>query len=146
MKWQPFKGNSVHFRPLSCSWDNRNFLKWTTFIPYQIHFKQYCMQMTQRLRLLSVHLPVMEAGLQVISRNISFELSNIYLWSTARRLSLNFDKTKYMIFHTSGCKMDDISLDAKIENNIIERFREFNFLGLTINETMTWSSHVGKIA
>ena len=31
---------------------------WTTFMPYQIHFKQYCMQMTQRLRLLSVHLPV----------------------------------------------------------------------------------------
>ena len=31
---------------------------WTTRIPYQIYFKQYCVQMTQRLRLLSVHLPV----------------------------------------------------------------------------------------
>ena len=88
----------------------------------------------------------MVAGLQEISRDISFELSNIYLWLTANRLSLNFDKTKYMIFHTSGCKMDDISLDIRIENNSIEQIREFNFLGLTINETMTWSSHVGKIA
>ena len=88
----------------------------------------------------------MVAGLQEISRDISFELSNIYLWLTANRLSLNFDKTKYMIFYTSGCKMDDISLDIRIENNSIERIREFNFLGLTINETMTWSSHVGKIA
>ena len=99
---------------------------WTTFIPYQIHFKQYCMQMTQRLRLLSVHLPVgsltrMVAGLQEISRDISFELSNIYLWLAANRLSLNFDETKYMIYHTSGCKMDDISLDIRIENNGIER-------------------------
>ena len=51
-----------------------------------------------------------------------------------------------MIFHNSGCKMDDISLDMRIENNSIERIREFNFLGLTINETMTWSSHVRKIA
>ena len=42
--------------------------------------------------------------------------------------------------------MDDISLDVKNENNIIELIREFNFLGLTINDTMTWSSHVGKIA
>ena len=74
-----------------------------------------------------------------------FELSNIYLWLTANRLSLNFDKTKYMIFHTSGCKMDDISLDKRVENDSIQRIREFNFLGLTINETMTWSSHVGKI-
>ena len=63
----------------------------------------------------------MVAGLQEISRNISFELSNIYLWWTGNKLSLNFDKTKYMIFHTSGCKMDDISLDIRIENNSIER-------------------------
>ena len=34
----------------------------------------------------------MVAGLQEISRDISFELSNIYLWLTANRLSLNFDK------------------------------------------------------
>ena len=70
----------------------------------------------------------------------------IYLWLTANRLSLNFDKTKYMIFHTSGCKMEDISLNIRIENNSIERNREFNFLCLAINETMTWSSHIGKIA
>ena len=54
-------------------------------------------------------------SLQKISRDFSFELSNIYLWLTVNRLSLNFDKTKYMIFHTSGCKMDDISLDIRIE-------------------------------
>ena len=81
----------------------------------------------------------MVADLQEIIRDISYKLSNIYLWLTANRLSLNFDKTKYMIFHTSGCKMDDISLDIRIENNSIERIRE-------LNETMTWSSHVGKIA
>ena len=88
----------------------------------------------------------MVAGLQEISRDISFTLSNINLWLTANRIFLNFDKTKYMIFHTYGCKMDDISLDIRIENNSIERIRDFKFFGLAINETMTWSSHVGKIA
>ena len=47
----------------------------------------------------------MVAGVQEISRDISFELSNIYLWLTTNRLSLNFDKTKYMIYHTSGCNL-----------------------------------------
>ena len=42
--------------------------------------------------------------------------------------------------------MDGIYLNIKIKNDVIERIREFNFLRLTINETMTWSSHVGKIA
>ena len=88
----------------------------------------------------------MVAGLQEISRDVSFELSNIYLWWTVNRLSTNVDKTKCIIFHTSGFKMDGISLDIRIEKNIIERIREFNFLDLTINETMTWSSHIGKIA
>ena len=52
------------------------------------------------------------------------------------RLSLNFDI----------CKMEYISLDVRIENYNIERIRESHFFGFTINETMTWSSHVGKIA
>ena len=38
------------------------------------------------------------AGLQDIPRDISFVLSNIYLWLTVNRLSFNFEKTKYMIF------------------------------------------------
>ena len=42
--------------------------------------------------------------------------------------------------------MNNIFLDIEIENNIIERIMEVNFLGLTINETMTWPSPVGKIA
>ena len=33
-----------------------------------------------------------------------------------------------------------------IENTIIERVYEFNFLGLTINENLNWKSHVDKIA
>ena len=33
--------------------------------------------------------------------------------------------------------MDDIFLNIKIENDIIKRIREFNFLGLTINEAIT---------
>ena len=119
---------------------------WTTFIPYQIHFKQYCMQVTQRLRLLSVHLPVW--WLVYKKYLMIFRLSHLISirgWQRTGFLSFLI-KTKYVIFHTSGCKMDDISLDIRIENNSIERIREFNFLGWTINETMTWSSHVRKIA
>ena len=33
-----------------------------------------------------------------------------------------------------------------INDSVIERVREFNFLGLTINESLNWSSHCSKIA
>ena len=73
-KWfYSYLSNRQHYTQYACpkDWKSRQWsLKvlsldpccslsiWTTFIPYQIHFKQYGMQMTQRLRLLSVHLPV----------------------------------------------------------------------------------------
>ena len=33
-----------------------------------------------------------------------------------------------------------------IDNTLIERVTEFNFLGITVNECMNWNSHVQKIA
>ena len=46
-------------------------------------------------------------------------------------------------------KNHDIShfdLNIKINNYSIERINEFNFLGLTVNSTMTWDAHVSKIS
>ncbi len=37
-------------------------------------------------------------------------------------------------------------LGLKIENTIVERVYEFNFLGLIMNENLNWKSHVNKIA
>ena len=107
-------------------------------------FKQYCMQMTQRLRLMLIHIPVW--WLVYKKYLVIFRLGYLISICGCQRTGFLSTKTKCMLFHTSGCKMDDISFDIRIENYSIERIREFNFLGLTINETMTWSSHVGKIA
>ncbi len=48
------------------------------------------------------------------------------------KLSLNIKKSKYMIFHTNKKKVESFNL--KIDNAIIERVNEFNFLGLTLNK------------
>ena len=36
-------------------------------------------------------------------------------------------------------------IEYKIENNILERIREFHFFVLTINQAIEWLSHVWKI-
>ena len=56
------------------------------------------------------HAPRMVAGLQEVSRHI---LKAKYL-SVVHRLSLNFEKTRYVVFHSSGCKTADIMLNMKI--------------------------------
>ncbi len=37
-------------------------------------------------------------------------------------------------------------MHIKIENTYIERVREFDFLGLIINENLNWKAHMNKIA
>ncbi len=49
-----------------------------------------------------------------------------------------------MIFHTPQKRVKPLSL--KIENTIVERVYEFNFLGLIMNENLKWKSHVNKSA
>ncbi len=72
------------------------------------------------------------------------ELGKINDWLKTNKLSLNVKKSKYMIFHTPQRKVD--SLNIQIDNTVIERVRVFDFLGLTINENLTWKDHIDKIA
>ena len=63
------------------------------------------------------------------------------------KLSINVTKTKYMVFHYRQSKLRDGDIPKlKINESEIERVQEFNFLGLTINEHMTWCSHIRKIS
>ncbi len=49
-----------------------------------------------------------------------------------------------MLFHSAQKEID--SLHIKIDNINIDRVKQFNFLGLTINENVTWTDHINKIA
>ncbi len=79
-----------------------------------------------------------------IEAKLNRELAGINDWFKSNKLSLNVIKSKYMIFHTA--QKNVIPLQLNIENMIIERVYEFNFLGLTINEKLNWKSYVDKIA
>ena len=80
------------------------------------------------------------------SHIISNELNKIYLWLNANRLSLNFEKKKYMIFQRQHKKARTLSLDIKINDYSVEQVEEFDFLGLTINSNLNWTSHINKIS
>ena len=52
-----------------------------------------------------------------------------------------------MIFHYRQRVLTQNDIPClMINNTLIERVTEFNFLGLTVNECMNWNSHVQKIA
>ena len=88
-----------------------------------------------------------EHTIDSISRGIDNEMKKVTNWLAVNKLSLNVSKTKYMLFHFSQRTLRDCDIPKIRINEIdIERVDEFDFLGLTINENMTWNSHIRKIS
>ena len=75
---------------------------------------------------------------------INAELSKIWEWLGANKLSLSITKTKYMVFHTS--KRNVIYPNLKVNNNNIERVTQFNFLGVILHSHMMWKKHINHIS
>ena len=76
--------------------------------------------------------------------SINIELSKIIEWLQLNRLTLNVQKTKYMLFKPSKKKIQTLLLQR--DNTIIDKVLDFNFLGIHFNDRRTWfvESEVGK--
>ena len=75
------------------------------------------------------------------------ELSKINNWFLANKLSLNVEKTKYILFHKC-IDQEDIPLKLpllKLNSNIIEGENSLKFLGVILNEHLTWKKHIQLI-
>ena len=76
--------------------------------------------------------------------SINIELNKISEWLKLNRLTLNVQKTKYMLFKTSKKKVQTMLL--QMDNTIIDKVLDFNFLGMHFNEQLNWKSHIDKLS
>ena len=76
--------------------------------------------------------------------NINNELELIADWLKLNKLSLNVKKSKHLVFHNIWKRVQSFHL--KIDGNSIDKITNFSFLGLTINENLTWKNHVNVIS
>ena len=77
------------------------------------------------------------------SEQVNNELCKISDWLSSNKLSLNVNKTKYMVFHTSQKRVNYPTL--KLNNVNIERVSQFNFLGVVLASTLKWDKHIGHV-
>ena len=75
---------------------------------------------------------------------INTELIKISNWLDSNKLSLNVNKTKFMVFHTIQRKLNYPIL--KINDLQIQRVSKFNFLGLIIQSSLKWIKHIEHIS
>ena len=79
-----------------------------------------------------------------IFTTVNEELMNINEWLMANKLSLNVGKTKYSLFHKPN-RVDDLPLKRpKLSINIqeIKRASYTKFLGVLLDESLSWKEHL----
>ena len=81
-----------------------------------------------------------------LAQEINNELEKIVNWLALNKLSLNAKKTKFMMFHYKQKSINNIVPKLVINKVAIERVEVFNFLGVTIDQHMTWKPHAQKTA
>ena len=75
-----------------------------------------------------------------LERELNEEILKVYCWLLSNKLTLNAAKSKFMIFFKHLKVIPRLNL--KIARNTIEQVAEFNFLGINIDQNITWKSHV----
>ena len=80
----------------------------------------------------------------LISRTNS-ALSCIRNWLEKNRLTLNENKTKYMFFHRRQQSVPNLEA-VHLGSSIIERVDNIKFLGLVIDENLSWVLHTNHVA
>ena len=79
-----------------------------------------------------------------IENNISNEISKITIWLHSNKLKLNASKSKFMIFFKHPKIIPKLNIWAN--GNQIDEVQEYNFLGITIDQNITWTPHIQKIS
>ena len=77
------------------------------------------------------------------TQGINSELEKVHNWLCCNKSCLNINKTKFMVFHPPQKDVDYPTLS--INNVQIDCVDNFTFLGITINEHLSWRPHMTKI-
>jgi len=83
-------------------------------------------------------------NIAAIQNVINSELSEIQNWLNCNKLSVNIEKTNFMIFSVHK-KVQYPQLDIRMNNKEINRNNITKFLGVILDEKLSWFSHIQHI-
>ena len=73
------------------------------------------------------------------------ELHNVVIWLQCNKLSLNLEKTKCVLFKTHAKKIGIDIPPIIMDGRIISQVSNINFLGIKINESLSWKPHIDDL-
>ena len=82
-------------------------------------------------------------NINMLIDTIQQELSRLYVWLLANKLSLNLSKTHFMVLHRARHKQYQIYIE--INKVPIEQVTHTQFLGVIFDDRLEWSNHITYI-
>ena len=79
--------------------------------------------------------------LTTLESRVNTEIQKISRWLKINKLSLTIKKTNYIIFNSKQ-KLINYKLNIKLDNIQIEQVSFTKFLGVIINENLTWENRI----
>ena len=76
---------------------------------------------------------------------VNRELQGVMQWFKANRLSVNLKKTNFVIFGTSAKIRTSKACEIYLDNIKIMRSKTAKFLGVLIDENLSWKNHINYI-
>lgn len=83
-----------------------------------------------------------EVNLNQLLGEVMKEMSKLKICLDRNRLSLNFNKTKILLFGNCGVNIQE---QIQIDGAQIEKVHANKFLGVIINEKISWKPHIKQI-
>ena len=86
-----------------------------------------------------------DKNLQNVMTKMKVKLEALHHWLFCNKLTVNFSKTSYVIFHTKNKKIQEFANEIKIGDDIIKRECSVKYVGMIIDDTLSWKAHLQYI-
>ena len=76
---------------------------------------------------------------------LNSEMLKLTQWCRANKLSINFKKSNFMVFRPRQ-RRQTLDISIQIDNNVIEHVKETVFLGVILEEQLSWKPHILSVS
>ena len=80
----------------------------------------------------------------ILYHEIEIDLANLIDWFNANKLSLNIEKTNYILFKAKNSNFS-AKRELSIVNKVINNVTQTKFLGLYIDDKLSWNKHINNL-
>jgi hypothetical protein len=87
-----------------------------------------------------------DKSIDMLVNRVNVELQLVSTWFRANKLSLNLVKTNFILFRSCRKSMSHCNLNISIDNITITQVSCAKFLGVYVDEHLTWKEHIDIIS